>query len=93
MTTSPDPDALDAIVSQHGNRWYNRGCLIGRAVADLPRDAFRERLVAYMNRPVSEVSHAALMEAVAETLGLEWRSDALGRHRRHLCRCSAEVYE
>lgn len=92
MTTTPDPDALDAIVRSHSNRWYTRGCAVGRVILDLDPGEYRTRLVGYLSAPVDEVGHAAIIAAVRDTIGAEWRSDALSRHRSHLCGCSDEAW-
>lgn len=87
-----DADALDAAVARYANSWYTRGCAIGRLVADLSPGPYRDRLVSYLNEPRERVSHSAIAGAIKETLGVDVRSDALLRHRSHLCSCPAEVY-
>lgn len=94
MTTRPTPDvaALDALIEGHGNSWYGRGCSVGRLVRDLDAGDYRDRLVAYMNKPIAELGHAPIIAAVRETLGVELRPDTLGRHRRRGCACPDEAY-
>lgn len=87
-----DADLLANLIESHGNPWYGRGCAVGRMIADLDVGEFRSRLVAYMNKPISELGHAPIIAAVRETLGVELRPDTLGRHRRHACACADEVY-
>jgi len=87
-----DADALDAAIATHSNRWYTRGCAIGRAIADIPRGPYRDRLVSYMNEPVDRVGHAAIIGAVKDTLGIDLRRDAMLRHRARICSCPDEVY-
>lgn len=90
--TTPDADALAMIVEGHQNRWYARGCAVGRVILDLDPGEYRDRLVGYMKRPVDELTHAPIIAAVKETLGITLRPDTLGRHRRRACACSDEVY-
>lgn len=88
-----DPDAFDAALESHSrNSWYERGCVIGKAVLGMPAGPYRAKLIATMNRPVSEVGHAAIIAALRETAGLEFRGDSLLRHRRHSCSCPPEAY-
>lgn len=89
---TPDADALAALIEGHQNRWYARGCSVGRMIADLDEGEYRTRLVAYMNQPVETLTHAPIISAVRETLGIELRPDTLGRHRRRGCACPDEVY-
>ena len=93
MITNADPDVLDQILSQHQNPWYSRGCRVGKLVLSLEPGEFRTKLVAYMNLSVEELGHAPIQSAVAQTLGVEIRSDTLGRHRRHSCSCPPEVWQ
>lgn len=94
MTTPQnlDPDLLVNLIESHGNPWYGRGCAVGRMIADLDQGEFRTRLVTYMDLPTSQLGHAAIISAVRDTIGIELRSDTLGRHRRRACACSDEVY-
>lgn len=88
-----DPEALDAaIASRAKSAWYTRGCLVGQLVIDLGPGEFRDKLVAYMNAPVSEIGHSAIVGAIQETLGISVKGDSMLRHRRRSCSCADEVY-
>jgi hypothetical protein len=87
-----NPDALDAAIAEHANRWYNRGCAIGKMIADLPVGPYRTKLVGYMNQPVDRIGHSAIIAAIKDTLDVDIRGDALLRHRARRCSCSDEVY-
>lgn len=89
---TPDVSALDDLIGSHTNRWYGRGCAVGRLVADLDPGPYRDRLIVYMDMPVSDLGHAPIIAAIRETLGEEVRADTLGRHRRRSCSCGPEVY-
>ena len=89
---TPDADVLASLVEGHRNPWYARGCAVGVLVFGLDPGEYRDRLVAYMNLPTSDLGHAAIISAVKETLGVDIRSDTLGRHRRKSCSCPPEAY-
>lgn len=89
---TPDADALSLVVERYQNRWYARGCAVGRLVLDLDPGEYRTRLVAYMNLPVDALSHSPIIAAVNETLGVSLRPDTIGRHRRRACSCPDEAY-
>lgn len=94
MSQEPTPSAadLDAVIAGHRNRWYGRGCAVGRLILDLDPGEYRDRLVAYLNLPVDDLGHAPIVIAVNETLGVQIKRDAVARHRRRACSCSDEVY-
>ena len=92
MKPNYDPDVLDSLLAQHQNSWYARGCAVGNLVQQLEEGQFRTKLIGYMNLSVVELGHAPIIAAVHETVGIDIRSDTLGRHRRRICSCPDEVY-
>jgi hypothetical protein len=90
--TTPNADALSSLVEGHRNTWYARGCAVGRVIIELDPGEYRTRLVGYINLPVEELTHAPIIAAVNETLGVSLRPDTLGRHRRRSCSCPDEAY-